>query len=184
MTIVESSESPQVTDEAAPSHTGSSSVAWPRVARSRWLLPLVAAILGGVLFTVNDRHDANADGADDARAAIAAHVEELLTYDYREIDADLARESDWLTGSFADEYSDLVTDKIGPAARKAKVVTEARVAASGVVSTEHDKVDLLLFVDVTTTSSELDEARVSGSRLEITAEYVDGEWRISSLDPV
>jgi len=184
MTTVESTESPQMTSEAAPSRTGTLSLAWPRVARSRWLLPLVLALLGGVLFAVNDRHDANADGADDARAAVAAHVEELLTYDYREIDADLARESSWLTGSFADEYSDLVTDKIGPAARKAKVVTEARVAASGVVSAEHDEVDLLLFVNVTTTSSELTEPRVSGSRLEITAKYVDGEWRISSLDPV
>lgn len=155
-----------------------------RVLRSRWLLPLALAVLGGVLFTVNERHDANADGGVEAQAAVTAHVEELLTYDYREIDDDLARERDWLTGSFEDEYSDLVTDKIGPAAREAKVVTEARVASSGVVSAEHDKVDLLVFVNVTTSSSELAEPRVSGSRLEITAEYVDGEWRISSLDPV
>jgi Mce-associated membrane protein len=184
MTILENSESRQATSEAALSRPRPLAVVWPRVARSRWLLPLAVGLLGGILFAVNDRHDANADGADDARAAVAAHVEELLTYDYREIDTDLAQESDWLTGSFADEYSALVTDEIGPAARKAKVVTGARVAASGVVSAEHDEVDLLLFVNVTTTSSELTEPRVSGSRLEITAKYVDGEWRISSLDPV
>ena len=156
----------------------------PSILRSRWLLPLVVAIAGGVLFAVNQRHDANVDGGTEAQAAVTTHVEELLTYDYREIDEDLAREGDWLTGSFQDEYSDLVTDKIGPAARKAEVVTQARVASSGVVSAQHNKVDLLLFVNVTTSSSELSEPRVSGSRLEITAEYVDGEWRISSLDPV
>jgi Mce-associated membrane protein len=177
MTITEPSieeqvEAPTMTEKRSP------------VLRSRWLLPVIVAILGGVLFAVNQRHDANGDGATDAQAAVTAHVEELLTYDYHEIDDDLARERDWLTGSFADEYSDLVTDKIGPAARKAKVVTQARVASSGVVSAEHHKVDLLLFVNVTTSSSELSEPRVSGSRLEITAEYVDGEWRISSLDPV
>lgn len=186
MTISEPSvhEQPEATTMTESAESPKTMSGWPRIARSRWLLPLVVGVLGGVLFAVNQRHDANVDGGTEAQAAVTTHVEELLTYDYREIDDDLAREGDWLTGSFQDEYSDLVTDEIGPAARKAKVVTEARVASSGVVSAEHHKVDLLLFVNVTTRSSELSEPRVSGSRLEITAEYVDGEWRISSLDPV
>jgi len=53
-----------------------------------------------------------------------------------------------------------------------------------VVKAEHDEVSLLLFVDVTTTSSELSAPRVSGSRLAVTAKYVDGQWRIIALDPV
>jgi len=149
-----------------------------------WLVPIALAGLAAFLFVVNARHDAaEADGAE-ARKVVAGHVEQLLSYDYRSIEEDLAREKGWLTGSFADDYSALVTDEIAPAAAKVKVVTDARVGASGITSTDNDEVELLLFVTVTTRSEELDEPRVSGSRLAVTAELVDGEWRISALDPV
>jgi len=149
-----------------------------------WLVPLVLFAVAAFLFAANARHDSNQDGGEQARKDVVAHVEQLLSYDYRDIEDDLAREREWLTGSFADDYTSLVSDEIAPAARKVKVVTEARVSASGVVSAEHDEVELLLFVNVTTRSSELAQPRVSGSRLAVTAKYVDGEWRISALEPV
>lgn len=155
-----------------------------KVRRQLWLVPVALVALAGLLFAANARHEANQRGGEDARKVVAGHVEQLLSYDYREIDEDLESEGDWLTGSFADEYASLVTDEIAPAAEKAQVVTDARVSASGVASTGHHEVELLLFVNVTTRSTELDEPRVSGSRLSVRAEYVDGEWRISSLDPV
>lgn len=149
-----------------------------------WLVPVALAAVAAGLFAVNARHDANQDGGQEARKVVVTHVEQLLSYDYRGIEDDLARERDWLTGTFADDYSALVTDEIAPAAKKVKVVTDASVTASGVTSTEHDQVELLLFVNVTTRSSELSEPRVSGSRLAVTAKYVDGAWRISALEPV
>jgi Mce-associated membrane protein len=149
-----------------------------------WLVPLVLFAVAAFLFAADARHDSNQDGGERARKEVVAHVEKLLSYDYREIEDELARERDWLTGSFADDYTSLVSDEIAKAAKKVKVVTEARVSASGVVSAEHDEVELLLFVNVTTRSSELAQPRVSGSRLAVTAKYVDGEWRISALDPV
>ncbi len=149
-----------------------------------WLVPIVLATVACVLFAINGRHDAEQVNGEDARKAVVTHVEQLLSYDYRSIDDDLASEEGWLTGSFADDYAGLVQDEIAPAAKKAKVVTDARVSASGVVSAGHDEVRLLLFVNVTTRSSELEQPRVSGSRLAVTATYVDGEWRISALDPV
>lgn len=149
-----------------------------------WLVPVVLLVIAGVLGFVNDQHTDTARGAADARKVVTTHVEELLSYDYREIESDLARESAWLTGSFADEYRSLVTDKIAPAATKAQVVTDAKVSASGVVDARHDTVELLLFVNVTTRSSELADARTVGSRLVVKASWVDGSWRISSLEPV
>lgn len=149
-----------------------------------WLVPLVLGVVAGVLYAVNDRHDSDQAHGEDARRIVVTHVEELLSYDYSSIEDDLARERGWLTGSFADEYAGLVEDEIAPAAERARVTTEATVSASGVVAAGHDEVELLLFVNVTTRSKELDEPRVSGSRLAVTATHVDGEWRISSLDPV
>jgi len=152
--------------------------------RRAWLVPLALIALAGILFVVNERHDAAASDGTEARKVVAGHVEQLLSYDYRSIEDDLAREKAWLTGSFADDYSSLVSDEIAPAAAKVKVVTDARVSASGVTSTDDGEVELLLFVTVTTRSEELDAPRVSGSRLAVTAQLVDGEWRISALDPV
>lgn len=152
--------------------------------RRAWLVPVVLLLVAGVLAFLNARHAGTAEGATDARKTVVTHVEELLSYDYREIEDDLASEADWLTGSFADEYQDLVRDKIAPAAVKAQVVTDAEVSASGVVSSERHSVELLLFVNVTTRSSELADAKTAGSRLVVQAEWVDGAWRISSLQPV
>lgn len=149
-----------------------------------WLVPLALLVVAAVLAFVNLRHDATADDATEARKVVVTHVEELLSYDYREITDDLAREKDWLTGSFAGEYESLVTDKIAPAAKKSEVVTDAKVSASGVVTARYHEVELLLFANVTTRSSELADAKTAGSRLRVKASWVDGAWRISSLQPV
>lgn len=152
----------------------------PRV----WLVPAVLLVIVGALAFTNLRHDSAADGGLEARKVVVTHVEELLSYDHKEIEEDLAGEQDWLTGPFADEYQSLVRDKIAPAAKKAEVVTDAKVSSSGVVKAERHSVELLLFVNVTTRSSELAESKTAGSRLVVTADWVDGAWRISSLEPV
>ena len=157
---------------------------WARGGRGRWALPAVLAVLAVALFMVNHGHDADADAGPQARKVVAGHVEQLLTYDYRQLEEELALESKWLGGSFADQYQALVDDKIGPAATKAEVVTEARISASGVVSSSSDEVEILFFVNVTTRSSELDQPRTQGSRLVVTAEKVEGDWLITALDPV
>ncbi|KRC59757.1 MULTISPECIES: hypothetical protein [unclassified Nocardioides] len=157
---------------------------WVRGGRGRWALPAVLAVLAVALFVVNRGHDVDADAGPQARKVLAGHVEQLLTYDYRRLDDELATESTWLGGSFADQYQALVNDKIGPAATRAKVVTEARISASGVVSSSSDEVKILFFVNVTTRSSELDQPRTQGSRLVVTGQKVDGDWLITALDPV
>jgi len=156
----------------------------PPTGRLSWLIPLLLVLATAGLFVANHRHEMGASTGEDARTVVSDHVKSLLTYTYADIDSDLAAEKDWLTGPFADQYADLVTTKIGPAARRAEVSTSAAIASAGVVAAHPDRVQLLLFVNVTTTSSELSEPRVSGSRLLVTADLVDGAWRISALDPV
>ena len=145
------------------------------------VLLLVAA---AVLAFLNRRHDDIAKDAELARTVGVTHVEELLSFNHKGIDDELADERAWLTGDFASEYRTLMEDKIIPAAKQAGVVTQARVVAGGIESAEHDEVDLLLFVTVQTESTELKEPRMSGSRLRVTLMNVDGDWRISALDPV
>jgi len=187
MTAVQPLEQDAVTEEPemAQRDTGASLVVrLPRVSRLAWVIPLVLALATSVLFLVNNRQEAGSDAAGAAKPVVTDHVKSLLTYSYQNIDADLAAEKGWLTGPFADQYTDLVTTKISPAAKRAKVSTSAAIASAGVVSIHRDQVQLLLFVNVTTSSSELSAPRVSGSRLLVTADLVDGAWRISALNPV
>jgi len=174
------------TGELTQRDAGSDSLALraPAAGRLVWAVPLVLVVATAWLFVANHRHEADPAGAHTARTVVTDHVKSLLSYSYQDINTDLAAEKGWLTGPFADRYAELVSTKIGPAARKAKVTTSATIASSGVVTAAHDRVELLLFVDVTTRSSELSEPRVSGSRLLVTADLVDGDWRISALDPV
>ncbi len=180
-----------LTDEAAvqpPEETPSDPVAdvgsVPAPRRLIWLAPLAVLIATAGLFVVNHGHDADAAAGDQAVSVVSDHVKSLFSYSYQDVEKDLAAEKGWLTGSFADEYAEVVSTKIAPAAAKAKVTTVAEVVSTGLVSAKHDQVRLLMFVNVTTRSTELAEPRVSGSRLRVTADLVDGQWRISALDPV
>lgn len=158
----------------------------PRARLTPIVFGLVVLMLVGaaVLAFLNRRHDDIAEEAEAARAVGVAHVEELLSFEHTSIDEELADERAWLTGDFASEYLTLMQDKVAPAAKKAAVVTRATVVAGGIESAEHDEVELLLFVTVATESKELSEPRLSGSRLRVTLTNVDGDWRISALDPV
>jgi len=172
------------TPETTQSDTGADALPIRAPGRLIWLAPLAILIATSGLFVVNHRHDADAAAGDAAMTVVTDHVKSLFSYSYQDVDKDLSAEKRWLTGPFADEYADVVSTKIEPAAAKAKVTTVADVVSAGVVSAKHDRVQLLLFVNVTTRSTELAEPRVSGSRLRVTADLVDGVWRISALDPV
>lgn len=158
-----------------------------RGAGRRWALPGVAGALvvgAGVLALVNHGHSSAADASEEARKVGTAHVEELLAYRHGTLEEELAEEREWLTDDFAATYSDLVTSKVAPAATKAKVSTNATVVGAGAQEASADEVTLLVFVNVVTNSKELSQPRITGGRLEVVMERVDGNWLIGSLDPV
>lgn len=153
----------------------------------RWLKGLIAltpAIAGLGLYVVNQEAEANNDDAVQALEVVTGHVEELLSYDFRNVQDELAAERKWLTGSFESKYAELVTKNIAPRAVESEVTTNAEVQKGAVVSTGQDDVELLLFVNVTTKAKTLETPKVSGSRLVVKAKFVDGTWRITALDPV
>jgi Mce-associated membrane protein len=158
-----------------------------RVVKPGSIVVLVGAILVVGLVVVgylNWREDGRQDSAETAQKEISVSVAKILSYQYDTINDELRDELPLLAGSFADDFQKLVTDTIAPAAIKAKVTTQAEISESAVVSESNDRVELLIFVNVTTSSSRLKEPRVTGSRLAVTAKKIDGHWRISNLDPV
>jgi Mce-associated membrane protein len=116
--------------------------------------------------------------------SLEPRVADILSYTPENVSADLPAETAYLTGSFKDEFTQLVDEVIAPAATRDSVTTSAEVVSSAVVSADAQQMVTLMFVNLTTDSAQLPEARVSGSRLRVTLSEVGGDWLISGLDPV
>ncbi|MFI5624964.1 hypothetical protein ACIA03_15985 [Nocardioides sp. NPDC051685] len=153
--------------------------------RSRLLAAVVALVVpAAALYIVNQRHDSLADAADEARTTGIAHVEELLSYDYRDIEGEFAGEREWLTDDFVKSYTPLISDTFGPEAKKVKLITEATAVDSGVESSGRGHVELLVFVNVVVQQDDGVNPQVTGSRLHVELDEVHGDWLISAIDPI
>ncbi len=154
--------------------------------RSRLLaLGVVLLALALAVFTGLQAHRtaATSDARADALDAAKTRVPDLLSYDEATLEEDLERAIAQTTGSFTDDYEQILTEVVGPTAERRGISTEASVSAAGVVSGDRDEVVVLLFLTQTTTAKG-DRSSVSGSRVEVTMERTGDEWKIAGLMPV
>jgi Mce-associated membrane protein len=159
-------------------------------ARRRLALSLVACVLTALvvvdllLVRATRREEAELSAQQSALARAEKFVLTLLSYDYRSLDADLARARLTTTGDFRSDFDELLADVVRPKAASRKVTTSAVIADAGVISCTAERVDLLLFVTQTSTSSKRKAPSVTGSRLEVRMVKTPDGWLISALDPV
>lgn len=175
-------EEPWEAEPTAPKPTAPA-----RSGKGNAALLAVAVLLAGALAAlavVNHRHDAETAARAEASKVVTAHLTRLLSYTPATVSADLERERRWLTGSFLDEYTTLVTDTVAPAAVRDKVTAKASIVARGVQAATADRVEMLLFINVATTRAGAAKSDTQGSRVRVVVEKVDGDWLISSLSPV
>jgi Mce-associated membrane protein len=120
----------------------------------------------------------------EAVAAARAYVPDLLSYDYRTIDDDLARAAGHATGPLASHYRQLAATLV-PRAREEQKVQQAVVAAAGVESATPDAVRVLVFVNMTTTRAQsgkdLPRQEVTQNRARLVMVRTDHGWRVSDL---
>lgn len=120
-----------------------------RPARPRPLLLLAVAVVLAAAVAVAgwtaDRHAGQRDQAvRQALATAPAAAKALFSYDYRTFDDSIANGRTFATGAFADEYAQ-TTAALKPTATKQQAVVLAEVSATGVVSAEPDRVELMLY---------------------------------------
>ncbi len=141
-------------------------------------LAITVAILGWLNW-----QQAQTDAArTDALAAARAHAESILSYDYRRIDADIAKAKKATTGSFSDEYAKTTSTVVKPTAIQYKAVVSAQVRAASVRSVSPDEVVVLLFVNQTTTSTRITGPKVDQSRVRMTLVKSGDDWLVSKID--
>jgi Mce-associated membrane protein len=132
--------------------------------------------------------EADAAEAEQARTAAATAakqaVEDVLSYDYRTVDKDIARARSEATGQFAEQY-DASAQQLADQAKQSRAIVQATSSAPAIVAADGGQVVVLLFVDQASVK-QLDDAgspttRIDQSRVGVSMTRVGDRWLISQL---
>ncbi|MET8146578.1 hypothetical protein ABZU32_40255 [Sphaerisporangium sp. NPDC005288] len=151
------------------------------------LLGLLAAVLAVLTvlayLRLRELRDSESAAAD-ATAAARAYAPDMLSYDYRTIEADLARAKGYATGDLAAHYGEL-TRVLAPVVRREQTVQQAAVVAAAVESATPDRVQVLLFMNMGTSKLVPGEKRPQRQVLHNRARFVlvrgQEHWLVSEL---
>lgn len=142
----------------------------------------LALVVAAVVLALQLRERLQAEQArEDALAVAEGSVVEVLSYDHRRLDADVAEAERLSTGRFLEQYRSATRD-LAEQARAGSVVVTARVPSASVQAATPDEVVVLLFVDQTTERADLPEPRVDQNRVRLTMQRVGGRWLVAELD--
>ena len=155
--------------------------------RRRWVLPLVAlvaslALLGTVL-GVSLRGSGDKAALERAASSQArTSIEQMLSYNYKTIDAQSAQIEGLLTGAFKGEFTKAMDTQIKPLAVKNQTVVQARVSDIGVMSSSPTTVKVMAFVNQARVGSDGKDPVVDQNRVLATMSRVGDRWLISRVD--
>lgn len=156
--------------------------------RRRWVLVgvvtvVVAASLGlsGFLGWQLWQTKQVAQAGQQAQDAAVNYAQVLTSIDSNKVDENFNQVLAGATGEFKDMYSQssmqlrqLLIDN--------KATAHGVVVQSAVQSASKDKVVVLLFVDQSVANSTVPDPRIDRSRIKMTMEKVDGQWRASKVE--
>jgi Mce-associated membrane protein len=89
-----------------------------------------------------------------------------------------------LTGKFKDDYAALVKNTVTQAAKDEQVAIQTAIVNESVVSSNPDRVVLLVFINQQSEGKANPNPILTGSRLRVTLEHQADKWLISELTPV
>ncbi|MCF6476030.1 hypothetical protein FAF44_47980 [Nonomuraea sp. MG754425] len=112
------------------------------------LVAVGAVLVPTMWFNLRDLRESDAAGTE-AVAAARKVAPDLLSYDYRTVEADLARAETFTTGELSGHYKELSRTLVSRA-KEQKIVQTVAVAGAGVERAEPDRVEVLLFVNTGT----------------------------------
>jgi Mce-associated membrane protein len=189
--LLDAEEAEEVNETVAEADNGDQTPAeqgaqfsWDRLLVA--LLPVLALLLalgvGYLKWLDGTARESQAAAEQSIRAASDSTVA-ILSYKPETVDRDLKAAADRLTGSFRQQYTQLVSDVVAPGAKQQHISAVATVPAAASVSATGNHAVVLVFVDQTTTIGN-DAPTQSTSSVRVTLDNVDGRWLISQFDPV
>ncbi|QRY50851.1 twin-arginine translocation pathway signal [Mycolicibacterium septicum] len=147
---------------------------------------IASAALAGWLYFAQFRVDQQTGEAASATVLKAASegTTALLTYAPDSLDRDFSAAKSHLTGDFLSYYTQFTQEIVAPAAKQKSVKTTAAVVRSAVSEIHPDSAVVLVFVNQATTSAENPNGSFAASAVKVGMHKIDGNWLISSFDPV
>lgn len=152
------------------------------------VLATVAVLVAGYL-TLEKRHD---DAVDEAGSSAVAAAQRslpiLLSYDYRHLASDRSAATRVLTPSYAKVFGktfDLLEkgkDGTAGSAVQTKTVVKATVVGSAVMDAEPDRVNVLAFVNQSSTHGSA-QPTLFQNRVRVAMVHRDGRWLVDGLEP-
>lgn len=183
------SKAPRVslTKRAADGTARRGGPSWPVVAAlgvMALLLVAVAAVLGLGVWDIGQVRDQ--DKVDQASRLAPASAERasaaILSYDYQSLDADEKAAERYMTPSYKKKYADTFNRLVRPNAAKLKAKVEAEVKASGVAHADAGRVNVLLYVNQTTTSTANGGApQLALNRVQLSMVQQGGRWLVNDI---
>jgi len=108
-------------------------------------------------------------------------IEQMLSYNYKTIDAQATRIEGLLTGSFKSEFSHAMDKDIKPLAVRNKTVVQARVSDVGVMEQSEGRVKVLAFVNQATVGADSEKPAIDQNRVIATLTKVGDRWLVSQV---
>lgn len=117
-----------------------------------------------------------------ATSQARSSIEQMLSYNYKTIDAQSAQIEGLLTGAFKGEFSAAMAKDIKPLAVKNQTVVQAKVSDLGVMSSSETTVKVLAFVNQARIGTDQKEPVVDQNRVIATMSKVGDRWLISKVE--
>jgi Mce-associated membrane protein len=159
---------------------------WRRPSLSVVILSVVIVVLAattGVLFFQWQSAQAAVNARSAAVTAAQQKVPTLLSYSYTSFGSDLAQAEADTTTQFRGTYGNLMTGQIEQAAKQNKVVTQATVSGTSVISTQPGTATLLMFLSQQTKTSAKQESVLNDTAVQVVMRQVNGTWLVDNLLP-
>lgn len=149
---------------------------------------LVVTVLGTIASAGLWLHHRSAVAGDrdrvQALAAARSAAQDILSYDYRSLQAGIDRAKAETTGPFAKQYADTARQLLTQA-KQVQAIVQATVGSAGVVDRSSDGVVVLLFVDQASVKqlpgAKAPDTRIDQSRVRLTMTREHGRWLVSAL---
>ncbi|WKG05969.1 twin-arginine translocation pathway signal [Mycolicibacterium sp. HK-90] len=164
---------------------------WARRIARRWrpiavmCVLLASAASAAALYFGAYRAD---HGSAEAAAAVVDAASEgslaLLSYAPNSLDQDIAGARSHLTGEFLTYYSEFAEKFVVPAAKQKDINATASIVRAAPVDVQSDTAQVLVFLNQATTSRDNPEPAQAASAVKVGLTKVDGNWLISSFDPI
>jgi Mce-associated membrane protein len=147
---------------------------------------IAAGALTGWLYFAQYRPDQQTDQrvADSVLSAAKDGSVSLLSYSPDSLDRDFTAAKSRLTGDFLSYYTQFTQEIVTPAAKEKSVKTTAAVVRAAVSRLDPGSAEVLVFINQNTTSKENPDGAFAMSAVKVGLTKINGNWLISSFDPV